>query len=120
MTPGRISGETMGKGYVYPSVHHSAIYNNGGNQYATDRGMNKAEVHVYSGMYHPAIKKKPSAATWIGQEIIILSEDRERQRSDIAYIVHQKNDTNQVCICLQNRNRITDLEYKFLVTREER
>ena len=70
---------------------------------STDRGMNKADVHVYNGVYHSAIKKKPIAAIWIDQ-IIILSEDRERQTSDIAYIVHQKNDTNQVCICLQNRN----------------
>ena len=55
---------------------------------------------MYTMVY---IKKKPTAAIWIDQ-IIILSDDRERQTSDIAYIVHQKNDTNQVCICLQNRN----------------
>lgn len=34
-TPGHLSGETMGKGYVCPSVHCSAIYNNGGNQYGS-------------------------------------------------------------------------------------
>ena len=86
---------------------------------APDRGMSKAEAHAYDGIHRPGIKKKAFAATGIDQEII-LSEDRERQRSDIAYIAHQKSDTNQVCICLQNRNRITDLEYKLTATNGDR
>ena len=41
----------------------------------------------------------PFAATWMGLEIIILSEVRERQISyDIAYIWNLKNVTNEL-IC---------------------
>ena len=86
---------------------------------APDRGMSKAEAHAYDGIHRPGIKKKAFAATWIDQEII-LSEDRERQRSDIAYIAHQKSDTNQVGFCFANRCKITDLEYKLTATKGDR
>ena len=43
--------------------------------------------HIYTMEFYPAIKKNeilPFAATWMGLEIIILSEVRERQ---IPYII---------------------------------
>ena len=60
--------------------------------------------YIYTGKYYSAIKKNetmPFAVTWMGLEIVILSEvksDRERQISyDIAYMWNLKNGTNE-CI----------------------
>ena len=58
--------------------------------------------YIYLMEYYSAIKKNeilPFATTWMGLEIIILSEVRERQISyDIAYIWNLKNVTNEL-IC---------------------
>ena len=61
----------------------------------------------------------PLAARWVGLEISIVSEARQRGQIsyDITYMWHFKNDTNEL---LQNRNRLTDLENKFTVTKEKR
>ena len=70
--------------------------------------------------YYSAIKKNemmPLAATWMDLKII-LSEVRKRQVSyDVTYMWNPKrkykwND-------LQNRNRLTDIENKFMVTKGE-
>ena len=72
--------------------------------------------------YYSAIKKNeilPLAATWMYLEIIILSEvksDRERQISyDITYMWNLQKWYKWTH--LQNRNRLTDLENQFMVTK---
>ena len=50
-------------------------------------------------------------------EIIILSEVRKRQiLYDITYMWKLKNNTNEL---FTNRNGLTDIENKFMVTKEE-
>ena len=51
--------------------------------------------------YYSVIKKyeiMPSAATWMGLEIIILSEasQKEKDKYDITYLWKLKNDTNEL------------------------
>ena len=57
----------------------------------------------------------PFAATWMDLDII-LSEDRERQISyDITYMWNLKKWYKRTY--LQNRNRLTDIEKKLLITK---
>ena len=57
--------------------------------------------YIYTMGYYSAIKKnkmRPSAATWMDLEIIILSEvksDTERQIYDTAFMWNLKNKTNE-------------------------
>ena len=57
------------------------------------------------------------AATCMDLEIAILSEVSQKEK-DTAYIQDLKNDTNE--LNLQNRNRLTDVENKCMVTTGER
>ena len=59
----------------------------------------------------------PFAATWMDLEMIILSKsDRERQMPcDIAYMWNLKKWYKWTY--LQNTNRLTDIENKFMVTK---
>ena len=51
-------------------------------------------------------------------EIIVLSEVRKRQiLHDITYMWKLKNNTNEL---FANRNGLTDIENKCMVTKEER
>ena len=76
--------------------------------------------------YYPAIKKNkimPFAATWMDLEIIILSEVRQRKINITWYVISLicgtlKNNTNDV-LYIQNRNRLTDIEDKLMVTKRE-
>ena len=65
-----------------------------------DKGMDKEDmVYIYTMEYYSVIKNEimPFAATWKDLEIIILSEDRERQISyDITYMRDLKYDTNEL------------------------
>ena len=67
--------------------------------------------------YYTAIKKNeimPFATTWVDLEIIILSEvsQTERQKSyDITYMWDLKKWYKW--LCLQNRNRLTDIEQTY-------
>ena len=55
----------------------------------------------------------PFAATWVDLEIIILSKVI-RQGNDIAYVWNLKK---MIWITyLQNRNRVTDVKNKFMIT----
>ena len=86
-----------------------------------DRGMNKEdEVYIYTKEYYLTIKKNeimPFAATWMNQEIIILSEisQRKRQISWYNLYVESKNDTNEL-----SYKTSTDIENKLMVTEGER
>ena len=67
-----------------------------------------------------AIKKNeiPLAAGWIDLEIIILSEVSQRETLyNTIYMWTLKSDTNEL---IQNRNRVTDIEIKFMVIKVER
>ena len=69
---------------------------------------------VYTMEYYSTIKKNeimPFAATWMDQEIIILSEERERQIPyDITYMWN----------ILSNRNRLKDTENRLMVAKGKR
>ena len=61
-----------------------------------------------------------SATTWMDLEIIILSKVRKRKIPyAINYTWNQKKKTTQINY-LQNRNILTDIENKLMVTRRER
>jgi len=52
------------------------------------RGMDKKMWYIYTMEYYSAIKKNKImlfAATWMDLQIVVLSEDRERQ---IPYVIH--------------------------------
>ena len=74
--------------------------------------------------YYSAIKNNemPFAATWTDLEIILLTEDRQRQTYHISYdiihmwnIIHKKGKKTY----LHNRNRLTDIKHKIMVTKGE-
>ena len=72
--------------------------------------------------YYSAIKKSeilPLAATWMQLEIIILSEvsQTEKDKYDITYMWNLKKWYKRTY--LQNRNRLTDMENKLMVTKGE-
>ena len=78
--------------------------------------------YIYTVEYYSAIKKNeimPFAATWMDLEIIILSKTlRERQISiDITYMWNLKK---YKWTYLHNRNRLTDIENKLMVTNGEK
>ena len=76
--------------------------------------------YIYTMEYYSAIKKNeimPFAATWMDPEIITLSEvSQTRQISyNITYMWNLKKWYKWTY--LQNRNRLTDLENKVMVTK---
>ena len=76
--------------------------------------------YIYTMEYYSAIKKKEMmqhAATRMDLEITIRSEVSQKEKG-IAYIQNLKNDTND--LNLQDRNRLTDIENKFMVPKGER
>ena len=88
-----------------------------------DRWMDKEDVvHIYTMEYYLAIKKDeimPFAATWMDLEIIILSEVSRAKTNIIWYRLYVESKIWYKWTYLQNRNRLTDIENKFMVTKEE-
>ena len=69
--------------------------------------------------YYLAIKKNeimPFAAKWMYLEIIILSEVSQTKTNIIWYHLYDMWNLKK----LQNRNRLTDIENKLMVTKGER
>ena len=76
--------------------------------------------YIYTLEYYSAIKKNeimPFPATWMKLEIIILSEVSQRM-TNIIYMWNLKK--RYKWTYLQNRNRLTDIEDKLMVTKEEK
>ena len=72
--------------------------------------------------YYSAIKKNemmPFTATWRDMDMIILSEVRQRNTNIISLICRILQNWYK-WIYLQNRNRLTDLENRLIVTKGER
>ena len=109
---------------MHPNVHCSTIYNSQVMEVTSmpiDRWMNKEDVvHIYTMEYYSAIKNNeimPFAATWMDLESVILSEVRQRQIYDIAYMWNLIKGYKWTY--LQNRNRVTDVENKLMATTGE-
>ena len=69
--------------------------------------------------YYSAIKTNeimPSVATWMDPENIILSEVRQR-KTNICYHLYVKSKKECKWIYIQNKNRLIDIENKFIVTK---
>ena len=72
--------------------------------------------------YYSAIKKNeimPSEATWMDLETIILKWSK-RKTNIILYHIYVESKKWYKWTYLQNRNRLTDIENKFMVTNGER
>ena len=79
--------------------------------------MDKHVVHTYIMEYYLVIKKNeimPRAATWMDLEIATLSE--VKQRTDMWYHLYVESKQMVQINLLQNRNRVTDVEKKLIVT----
>ena len=62
----------------------------------------------------------PFAATWMDPEIIILSEISQRETDTIWYHLYVESKIWHRWTYLQNRNRLTDIEEKLMVTKGDR
>ena len=77
-------------------------------------------VYICNGLVlsHKKNEIMPFAATYMNLENVILKEVRERQISyDITYMWNLKKGYKGTY--LQNQNRLTDVEHKFMTTRGE-
>ena len=80
-------------------------------------------IHTHTTEYYSPPKKSEKmsfAASWMDLEMVILSavNQTEKDKYHMISLTHgiKKNDTGTY---LQNRNRLTDIENKFLVTKGE-
>ena len=80
----------------------------------------KKMSYIYTVEYYSAIKKNkifPFAATGMDLEIIILSEVSQTEKTNIMwYCLYVESKIWHRWTYLQNRNRLTDIENKLMVT----
>ena len=62
----------------------------------------------------------PFLTTWMDLEIIVLSEISQRKTDIIPYHLYVKSKINILIKLFTKRNRLTDIENKFMVTKRER
>ena len=77
--------------------------------------------YIYTMEYYSAIKKNkimPFVATWMNLEIVILSEVSQIGNTNITwYCLHMESKKKRYkWTCLHNRNRVTNVENKLMVT----
>ena len=78
--------------------------------------MSTMEYYSANGVCYYKNKIMPCAAPWMNLEMIILSEIRQRQTSDdVIYMWNLKKWHKWTF--LQNRNRVTNVENRLMVTR---
>ena len=114
------------KKYMYPNVHCSTIYNTKDVE-ATCMSMDKEWIkkmwYIYTMRHYSTIKNNeimPFAATWMELEIIILIEVKQRQISYNIYNTYMWNLKKWYkWTYFQNRNRVTEIGNKFMVTKGE-
>ena len=83
---------------MHPSVHCSATHNSQDTEamkMSINRGMGKEDVHIYHGLLlsHKRNKRMAFVATWMGLEIIIMSDVTQIEKDkyhDIAYMWNLK------------------------------
>ena len=119
--------KTNSKKYIYPNVHSSTIYNSQdmeATQTSIYRWMDKDVVCVYihTEEYYSAIKKEWNNA-------ISSNTDGPRDHTKLNKSEKDKYYISLTCGILkkwykwtygQNRNRLTGIEYKLMVTKGER
>ena len=79
-------------------------------------------IYIYIMEYYSVIKRNeivPFVATWMQLEIIILSEVRQRKTNIIYHLYTESEKKWYKWTYLQNRNRLTDIENKLMVTKGE-
>ena len=82
----------------------------------------KKTWYIYTVEYYPAIKKHkiiPFAATWMDLEIITLNKVRQISY-DITYMWNLKKWYKWTYLPIKNRNRLTDIENRLMVTKGQR
>ena len=86
-------------------------------KFFTKRATREALDHLLS---HKKEKKNSLAATWMDLESVILSEVRqtEKDKYDITSLIYGIYNKWYKGTCLQNRDRVTDVENKLMVTGE--
>ena len=93
----------------------------GSNLNAHQQRMNKQDAVLYTMEYYSVIKKNEimsPAATWVDIEIVILSEisQTEKGKYHMISLIRGIFLKCYKLTYLQNRNRLTDLENKVMVT----
>ena len=81
--------------------------------------------YIYTMEYYAATKKNeimPFAATWMDLEIILLSEvsQREKDKYHMILLICRIFKKMLQMNLFTNRNRLTDLENKLMVTKGEK
>ena len=123
-----ISGQNYNsERYMHPYVHSSTIHNSQDMETtwkSIDRWMDEEGlVHIYVTKYYSAIKRNeimPFATTWMNLEIIILSEVSQKEKNTIWYHLRVESKIWHQWIYLWiNRNRLTDIENRFVVAKAE-
>ena len=81
--------------------------------------------YIYTMEYYAATKKNeimPFAATWMDLEIILLSEvsQREKEKYHMILLICRIFKKMLQMNLFTNRNRLTDLENKLMVTKGEK
>lgn len=61
----------------------------------------------------------PFTSTWIGLEVTILSEVTQGNILIILLIFYLESKNNDVNELIENRDKLTDIKYKVMVTKEE-